>query len=164
MKKLSLTVALLFTLVATSQIQFGEKESFTFSVYVDPFASIKENGLDIGADIEYKGFIYAKAGIESFADLPGGYFDIHGGFGPRLTIGRFEQLAIYAGGRAGVVIRNGSSNPIAGFEGGIDHVFKGGLLIGLSASYMYRSDMKAMGWNEIWRENGYIKIGYSWDW
>ena len=164
MKKLSLAIALLFTLVATSQIQLGKKETFAFITYVDPAASIKENGLDFGIDIEYRGKMYAKFGIESFAALDGNYKDVHGGFGIRLTQGQAEQLAGYAGLRVGLAGRNEAANAIAGFEAGIDYVFNNGLLIGLNASYMYRGDMKAMGWDEIWRENGYIRIGYSWDW
>lgn len=162
---LATVVALLMNVAdATAQFRFGEKESFAFSTYVDPGASIKENGLDIGLDIEYKSFIYAKAGVESFAQLPGGYFDIHGAVGPRFTFGHFENLAAYAGGRAGVVFRNGAPNPIAGFEAGLEYTFNSGFLLGINGSYMYRGDMKSMQWPEIWRENFYVKFGYSWDW
>lgn len=164
MKKIFTIIALLALTVATAQFRFGEKESFAASIYVDPQASFNSNGLDIGADIEYRGAIFAKAGIESFADLPGGYFDFHGAVGPRFTFGRLERLSIYAGGRVGVVFRNGATNPIGGFEGGIDYVFNNGLLLGINGSYIYRGDMKAMQWPEIWRENFYLKIGYSWDW
>ncbi|MEO0166763.1 MAG: hypothetical protein ABIL39_11575 [candidate division WOR-3 bacterium] len=164
MKTLTTLLILLVTSVTIGQVQFGKKESFAFSAYVDPNASIKENGLDIGIDIEYRGAMYAKFGIESFAQLPGGYFDIHGGYGLRLTYGHFENLATYAGGRMGVAFRNGAPNPIAGFEGGVDYTFDSGLLIGINGSYIFRGDMKSMGWDEIWRENFYIRVGYSWDW
>ena len=163
MKTLTTLLILLVTSVTIGQVQFGKKESFAFSGYIDPSASIKEKGLNIGLDIEYKGAMYAKFGIESFAQLPGGYFDIHGGYGLRLTYGHFENLATYLGARMGVAFRNGAPNPIAGVEGGIDYTFENGFLLGVNGSYMYRGDQKAFQLPAIWRENFYIKIGYSWD-
>src|SRR5690554_2405905 len=106
--KFAIALALLMTTnFATAQFRFGEVDSFAASLYVDPGASIKENGLDIGIDIEYNGAIFARAGFESFADLPGNYSDIHAAVGPRFTIGEKERLALYTGFRGGVVWRNG---------------------------------------------------------
>jgi hypothetical protein len=146
------------------QLRFGDAEGFAASLYLDPGASAKENGLDIGIDIEYQGAIYAKAGIESFAELPGNYFDLHAAVGPRFTIGNREAISFYTGFRGGVVFRNGANNPIAGVEGGVDYVFPSGIFAGVNGSYIYRGDMKAMGWPEIWRENFYLRIGYKWNW
>ena len=49
--------------------QFKETENFTFSTIIDPRASIKEGGLFIGAEIEYSGKIYTRAGIANFSVL-----------------------------------------------------------------------------------------------
>ena len=169
-KKTILTIIILIVLLlnvykVNAQIRFGDKESFATSIYLDPVASVKEKGLDIGADIEYRGFLLVKAGIESFEELEGGYFDIHGVIAPRFTIGQMERLSLYAGLRLGVVFRYSQPNPIMGFEGGIDYVFPSGLLIGVNASYMRRGDIEAIYRLEnFWRENGYVRIGYSWDW
>lgn len=164
MKKAILILTIIISAVVNAQVGFGRTEGFAASLYIDPGASQKENGLDIGADIEYQGAIYAKIGVESFEALPGGYFDIHGAVGPRITIGQQERLSLYAGLRGGVVLRNGATNAIGGFEGGIDYVFPSGLFLGLNGSYIYRGDMKAMQWPEIWRENFYVRIGYKWNW
>src|SRR5690554_5719575 len=114
--KIAIAIVLLMNVaVATAQLRFGEVESFAASLYVDPGASIKEKGIDIGMDIEYNGAIFVKAGIESFAELPGNYFDIHAAVGPRFTIGKKERIALYAGVRGGVAWRNGANNAIGGF-------------------------------------------------
>jgi len=158
-------VLLMNVQLVTAQFRLGQTESFAVSLYVDPGASHKEKGLDIGADIEYNGPIYARAGFESFEALPGGYFDIHGAVGPRFTIGSQERIALYIGGRVGVAWRNGAhGNAIGGAEGGAEYTFPSGIFLGVNGSYMYRGDMKAMQWPEIWRENFYIKIGYRWNW
>ena len=74
--KITIAIVLLMNVTfVTAQFRFGEAESFAASLYVDPGASIKESGLDIGIDIEYNGPIFVRAGFESFAELPGGYFD-----------------------------------------------------------------------------------------
>lgn len=151
--------------VVNAQVGFGRTEGFAASLYIDPGASQKENGLDIGADIEYQGAIYAKLGVESFEALPGNYFDIHAAVGPRITIGQQERISIYAGLRGGVVYRYANPNPILGFEFGTDYVFKGGLFIGLNASTMKRGDIeKLYNESDFWRGNFYARIGYKWNW
>lgn len=113
--RITIAVVLLMNVAkVTAQFRFGEVESFAASIYVDPGASLKENGLDIGMDIEYNGAVFIRAGFESFAELPGNYFDVHAAVGPRFTIGEKERLALYIGGRGGVVWRNGASNAIGG--------------------------------------------------
>lgn len=156
---------LMLTLSMGAQVRFGEKENFIVSVYVDPGASQKEKGLDIGADIEYRGTVYSKLGVESFAELPGNYFDIHAAVGPRITIGEKERLSIYSGLRGGVVYRYSNPNPILGFEFGTDYTFNNGLLVGINASTMKRGDVeKLYNESEFWRGNFYLRIGYSWNW
>src|SRR5690606_12393911 len=163
--KIAIAIVLLMNVtLVTAQFRFGDAEGFAASLYVDPGASIKEKGLDIGADIEYQGAVFVKAGIESFAELPGNYFDIHAAVGPRFTIGEKERITLYTGLRGGIVWRNGAHNPIGGFEGGIDYLLPSGIFVGVNGSYIYRGDMKAMQWPEIWRENFYLRIGYKWDW
>jgi len=164
--KMAIAIVLLMNATfVTAQFRLGKTESFAASLYVDPGASIKESGLDIGIDIEYNGPVYVRAGFESFAELPGGYFDVHGSLGPRFTIGEKERIAMYLGGRVGVAWRNGAGgNAIGGFEGGAEYTFPSGIFLGVNGSYMYRGDMKAMQWPEIWRENFYLKFGYRWNW
>ena len=50
-------------LTAQHGLRFNTTEFFTLSGSVDPVSSIKESGLDIVAEIEYVGFIYAKVGF-----------------------------------------------------------------------------------------------------
>lgn len=157
-------VLLMNVTFVTAQFRFGDAEAFAASLYVDPGASLKEKGLDIGIDIEYDGAVFVKAGFESFEALQGGYFDVHGAVGPRFTIGREERLALYIGGRVGVAWRNGAhGNAIGGAEGGAEYTFPSGIFVGVNGSYIYRGDMKAMQWPEIWRENFYLKVGYRWN-
>ena len=164
--KITIAIVLLMNVtVVTAQFRFGETEGFAVSLYVDPAASWKEKGLDIGADIEYHGPVLVRAGFESFEALPGGYFDVHGSVGPRFTIGAEERIVLYLAGRIGVAWRNGAAgNAIGGAEGGAEYIFPSGIVVGVNGSYIYRGDMKAMQWPEIWRENFYLKIGYRWNW
>ena len=144
--------------------QLNKNEYFTSSLVVDPVASIKEKGLDVGAEIEYVGLIYAAARVENFEALQGGYTSVTGAIGINFTSGHFNTWRYYVGGRGGVVFRNGAKNGVAGVEAGIDYAFDSGFFIGLRAAYDNRGDMKALNWPVIWRENGYIRIGYRWFW
>ena len=98
MKKLIILLLLSNFIFAQRQsfIHFSDKEYFTISAHIDPYASYKENGLDLVGEIEYVGLIYAKMGFESFGVLTGGYFDIHGAIGLNTTLGLFENTRLYA--------------------------------------------------------------------
>ena len=53
----------------SAQFRLADTEYFTTAVVVDPNASIKENGLNIGAEVEYAGKIYARASVTLFFSL-----------------------------------------------------------------------------------------------
>lgn len=160
---LAILIATANTTIAQSFFNKNMTEYFTVSVVNDPAASFKENGIDIGAEIEYVGLIYAAARVENFEALPGGYTSLTGAIGLNLY-NKWQTLRLYAGGRGGVVIRNGATNPIAGIESGIDYYFDNGFFIGARAAYDRRGDMKAFQNPVIWRENGYLRLGYRWFW
>ncbi len=141
-------------------VHFNQDEFFTASLAFDPTASIKENGLNVVAEIEYSGLIYAKAGIENFSELKGGYFDYHGAIGINLMFGKVRT---YTGFRGAVVTRNNATNAVPGFEAGIDVPLNKKWFIGIRATYDKRYDMLAVGYTPIWRESGFIRIGYKWD-
>lgn len=164
MRILATIALLLTTLVSNSQIQLGKKQLFAFTTYISPSTSIKEDGLDFGIDIAYQGALYVRFGIGSFSALEGGYKETHLNSGIRVTLGEREKLASYIGMVLGIAGRNGGANPFAGGEMGVDYIFDNQILLGLNSSYTYRGDMKAIGKEEIWTGNIYIRFGYSWDW
>jgi len=59
--KTLLFLLLSLTTVAQSNFRLNKTDSFNFAVVVDPNASIKEQGLNIGAEIEYNGTVYTRA-------------------------------------------------------------------------------------------------------
>lgn len=150
---------LLFTLSANAQmLRFNQNEYFTASVILDPNASLKENGLFIGAEIEYVGLIYARAGVSTFAALEDGYTEIIGGIGVNLTSGYFDKVRYYAGGRLGVIKRQ-AANATAGVEAGFDVTLGESFFIGLRATYDYRSDFAFYDYPNEMRGSGFIRIG-----
>jgi len=153
-----LILILLFTSVCFSQIRLNRAEYFTASVVVDPCASIKEKGLNIGVEIEYVGSIYTRASFTNFAALKDGYTDITGAVGVSLTSGYFERTRYYAGGRLGFIYR-ASVYPTAGVESGIDLMITDNIFIGVRSTYDYRSDQEYYGSPNVWRYSGFVKTG-----
>lgn len=151
-------------LTAQHGLRFNTTEFFTISGSVDPASSIKESGLDILAEIEYVGFIYAKAGVESFSALYGGYRDIHGAVGVNLTTGLYEKTRFYGGIRLAKVDRgpNGAFRPIYGIEGGIDFDFAKKFFIGIRGTIDKRFDQEIFGWTPELQSSGFIRVGYKW--
>lgn len=153
-------VFLLIASAAQAQIFSTPSEKVVFSVFVDPGASVKEQGLDIGVEFGYEGVIYAKLQFENFEALQGGYTSFGAGIG-----GNFQQgnLKEYAGVRlVPKVWRNGSSNPIFGFEGGIDYWIDPALALGVRSTLDWREDMNLLeNDTAIWRASGYIKITFN---
>ncbi len=164
MRKLIIILTILISqlVVAQSGFRINHTEYFTAGVYLDPTASVKEKGLDVVAEIEYSGIVYAKAGFESFSVLTGGYKDIHYGMGINFTSGTFEKIRYYVGFRQAVVFRNGGSNANYGFEGGIDHDISDNFFIGLRATLDKRNDQEIMRWTAENKFSGFIRIGYKW--
>lgn len=144
-------------------IDFNHKEYFTISAHIDPYASYKENGLDIIGEIEYVGFIYAKMGFESFGALTGGYFDIHGAIGLNTTLGLFEKTRLYAGARMAKVDRNGAFRINYGLEAGIQQRLGEHYFIGLRTTLDKRYDQEIFRWKPENKLSGFITFGYRWD-
>lgn len=122
MKKLTIIALLLFSGIINAQFKFGTKEYFTFSVCIDPSATIKEESPNLVAELEYvHSFMYIKATTQILPDLQGGYFDYGGAIGLNTTVGLYENFRIYGGGRLGIIKRSGLGYPLAGIEGGINY-------------------------------------------
>jgi hypothetical protein len=151
-------------LTAQHELRFNATEFFTISGSVDPVSSINESGLDIVGEIEYVGFIYAKAGFESFSALYGGYRDVHGAVGINLTTGLYEKARFYGGIRLAKVDRgsDGAFRPIYGIEGGIDFDFTNKFFIGIRGTIDKRYDQEIFGWTPELKCSGFIRMGYKW--
>lgn len=161
MKKL-ITLLLLSTLSYSQNIRFGDTETFNISILTDVNASIKEKGLNIGGEIELvSNAIYVRSGIQTFSVLEGGYMDWTTGIGLNLKSGYFDNFRYYAGGRLGIIWREGNSYPTAGCEIGIEHNFNSGFILGLRSTYDYRSDFEYWGGQSEMRLSTFIKIGWK---
>ena len=153
----------LLTLLFFSQLLTAQ-EYFTISTSIDPVATIKDGPLDIVAEIEYVGLIYAKAGFEFFPALEPNYFDVHGGVGPNVMLDRFEKYRAYSGIRLGRIFReNKSRGELFGVEVGIDYTINENYFVGLRYTRDYRNDGIVLGWDAYWRDNGSMRIGYKWN-
>jgi len=141
-----------------SNFRLNRVDSFNFSVVIDPSASIKESGLQIGAEIEYVGLVYTRASITSFSALEGGYVDFIGAAGLNFTSGMWEQIRYYAGLRAGIISRGGNGYPTLGTEIGIDYVI-GSLVLGVRMTRDKRGDFEFYGEPSEMRNSGFVKIG-----
>lgn len=148
-------------------VQGQIKEKCTISFFTDPHANYKENGFYTGFEFGYEGTIYAKIQVEDFSVLTGGYTSYGGVIGVNFNQQiNYSEKSIneYVGVRLiPQVFRNGSSTPLFGIESGIDYNFKNKIFIGLRATYDYREDMILLGWTEIWRFSGFVKLGYKFD-
>jgi hypothetical protein len=130
----------------TIGMMVNAQDKFNVSVYVDPGASIKEKGIDFGAEIEYHNkTIYTKAGFQNFAVLQGGYTDIAGGIGLNKRIGIFEKFRVFGGVRLGFIFRGDYTYPLAGAEFGLDYKITEKIFIRWRNTYDYRSDFKFSG-------------------
>lgn len=161
MKKLLIIAFLALGMGVSAQpsFRFIDKEYFTFSAYVDPSASIKESGLNIGAELEVVSYAkYVKIGLQSFTVLEGGYTDLTGGVGVNVTSGNFDQYRAYAGGRLGLVNRGKFIYPLVGAEGGVD-LNIGKMFIGVRATADYRSDFVFTDGVAQIRYSGFVRVG-----
>ena len=145
---------------AQSNFRLNKVDSFNFAIVIDPSASIKESGLQIGAEIEYNGTIYTRASITSFAALDGGYVDFIGAAGLNFTSGMWEQIRYYAGLRAGIISRGGNGYPSLGTEIGIDYVI-GSLVLGVRMTRDKRGDFEFYNEPSEMRNSGFVKIGFK---
>ena len=156
MKRL-LTFALL-----TISFMVNAQDKFNVSVYVDPSASIKEKGINFGAEIEYNNrTIYTKAGFQFFSVLEGGYTDISGGIGLKQRLGTFDKHRIYTGVRLGFIFRGSETYPLAGGELGYDYNLTDKFFVGVRTTGDYRSDFDFWGGEAEVRYSGFIRVGYN---
>lgn len=164
--KKAIIISLLTPILSTAQSNFrlNQTEFFTVSVSIDPGSSIKEQGLDYVAEIEYAGNIYAKIGFEQFSAIYGGYNDIHGAVGINFTSGYFEKIRYYAGVRMGNVYRGGQGafRTIYGLESGIDYEIKDYITLGLRSTLDKRIDQEIFRWEPENKFSGFIRICYKW--
>lgn len=162
---MKLLILLLFTTTLFSQNEFrlNKTESFDIGIVVDPNASIKEHGLNIGGEIEYVGIVYTRASITSFSTLKHGYTDFTGAFGINFTSGMWEKFRYYGGGRLGLIRRASNTYPTAGLEAGIDYNLNDKMSIGLRTTYDKRTDFMIYNAPQIMRQSGFIKIGFKLD-
>jgi hypothetical protein len=153
----------LFSLAAFSQSEFrvNKTESFNIGVVVDPYASIKEHGLNIGLEIEYVGLVYTRASITSFTVLKHGYTDFIGAFGINFTSGMWEKFRYYTGGRLGLIRRASNMYPTAGLEAGIDYNINDKISLGLRTTYDKRTDFMIYNAPQVMRQSGFIKLGFK---
>lgn len=158
-----LWIALLSVYCASGQSQFrlNRTDTFNLAVVIDPSASIKENGFNIGAELEYVGSVYTRASITSFSTLNGGYLDFIGAVGVNFTSGMWEEFRYYAGLRAGIIARESNGYPTAGIEAGIDYVINEKWVIGIRATRDKRGDFSFYGEEPEMRNSGFVKIGWK---
>jgi len=166
MKKTLSLLLLLFTISVFSQskVRVNDKEHFNAYLIVDPYASYKEKGLNIGAGVEYVGFIYVGASTTTFPVLKDGYTELIGSIGLPLTYGYDSGFIAYVGIRGGV-IKRAVIHPTFGLEGGfnidLDSDDEKGLYLGLKATYIYRSDFEFYDYPNGYRPSGFIVIGFK---
>lgn len=169
MKKLLLIAPLILGLNATAQLQLIQNEYVTLSGYVDPSASIKEKGINFGAEIQLvSNWKYVKAGFQSFNALEGGYLDYTGGFGVNLTSDIFEETRYYTGLRLGFIKRGLTNNdpqtyPLAGIEGGFDYQLTDTFFVGVRATGDWREDFMYSGAEPEMQLSGFVRVGLKID-
>lgn len=139
-----------------SQSSYDKINFSSISITIDPYASYKENGLNIGLEVEkdYR-FLYLRGELRNFSKLKGNYWDISSVIGLNFLV---KNLIFYTGGRGGIIFRGSHHYPTLGFEGGINilvHKF----IFGMRLTNDYRSDFKFWGGKNKMVASGYFKIG-----
>jgi len=135
--------------------------NFNMAVVIDPVASVKENGLNIGIEFEAQCKpIYIRTSLTNFAALKDGYTDFTLALGANFTTNRFNTVRYYSGIRYGLIKRgNNPLYPTAGFEAGINYApFNQSIYYGIRAAYDFRGDSEFYD-GETWEHSGYVLIG-----
>lgn len=155
-------IIILFSVTATGQVSFGNSSSFNAALLTDPYASYKEKGINIGAEIEMvENWGYIRTGIQTFHVLEGGYIDWTTGMGLNFKTGYFDDFRYYAGGRIGFIWRDKNQYPTVGCEIGAEYNFGSGLILGIRGTYDYRSDFEFWGGESEMRFSGFVKVGWK---
>lgn len=147
MKKLVLL--LLLPTLSFAQLRFNDHEYFTASIISDP----TKKAPSIGTELEYVGFIYARAGVSKFTN----YSDFIGAIGVNLTSGYFEKVRYYGGIRLGTTKKE-RANATAGVELGVDFKISDNSFLGFRATYDYKSDFY---FNNRMTNNNFIRFGFT---
>lgn len=145
MKKL-----ILLALLATSlcQAQFVKKEYTQLSAWVDPVATVKESGPQLGVDIQkIMRWGWVSASVSHFGKLEPSYTDFVASGGINFNLFNFEPLRYYTGPRLGFMFRGGHGYPLAGGVIGADWTISKPntstkIAIGARAWIDYREDQK----------------------
>lgn len=161
--KTIIAIFLIFTsLSAAAQLRFNDTEYFQAAVVIDPVASIKEKGLNIGAEIELISYWgYVRASSQSFFALEGGYVDLMGALGVNFKYGHFSPFRFYTGVRLGAIYRDLYPYPTVGAEAGIDLYTRGNFVLGVRTTYDLRTDFEYWGGEEEMRLSSFIKLGFT---
>lgn len=161
MKNIALIMLLIAFQSSFSQfIKPAEINTTNISVVFDPRASVKENGLNIGIEINYtQKYLYVHTGIQTFSVLEGGYIDWTTAAGYAMKLGYFDNYKAYVGGRLGFILRERYRYPTAGFEIGLDHSFEKCVIIGIRSTYDLRGDFRYFNAPSDWRFSTFVKVG-----
>ena len=163
MRKTYLLLCLMMCLNISAQfIKPFERTTTNISIVIDPYATYKEGGLNIGAEINYtENSLYIHSGVQTFTVLSEGYVDFTTALGKAYKIGYFDKIKTYVGGRLGFIWRESPVPYITfGAEAGIDYNLTDNFIIGVRSSYDYRGDFKYWKTSPDFRFNSFLKIGY----
>lgn len=149
-------------------IQFWDEEHFEYGLFTDPVASVKEEGLLLGVEIQgvfYWG--YVRAAITNFDALEAGYWDLTIGGGVSLQLFNYDKIRYYGGPQIGLIKRGGLiggyTYPTVGIEAGLDWYLGTNFVIGGRVSRNYRSDFDF--WEHdvanYWVNNGFVRVAWT---
>ena len=163
MKKI-LFVFLFYTGMYGQWIKIPDKEYTMLTFAIDPYASIKEDGLDFLAEFTLVSYFgYVKVGAQVFPSLTGGYYDLTGGagFNQESAILGIETR-LYEGIHAGHNWRGAAENYKAydgglfGTDLGVDFKISESFSSGARMTYDWRGDMEYSGADAKWVPSFFI--------
>lgn len=152
MKKLFLVFALLLAGLTFAQDSKGQSNNLSIfsapGTYIDLGdwiqPNFKNDGFNIGVNYDHQNrTIYYGAQLFVFPDLNDlDYVHIIGRFGFNKEWGRFNKFRVFAGGRGGLIYREGGglNYALLGAEIGTQYTFENGLFFTLSGSRNSRTD------------------------
>ena len=165
MKKLILILFLLTSMLIEAQIRFIDNEYFTFSIGLDPSATVKEKSVNLYGEVCLVSYWkYVNVNTQFLPSLKGGYWDFGGTFGVNLTSGTFEKTRYYTGLRLGLIKRGFNDTetftyPLFGAELGVDYYITDEIFVGVRGTGDYRTDFKYSYADPFVRYSGFVKLG-----
>lgn len=175
-----LTIILLLA-VNICQAQFIKEDYTQASIWVDPVATYKEGGPQIGIDIQkIMHWGWVGVSMSHFNALTPRYTDLVGSGGVNFNLFNFDAVRYYAGPRLGFLRRSKHTYPLAGGVMGFDWrisapTASAKIHIGARAWIDYREDQKAQFYgdynayerglitnNNLLQENGAVVLSVSW--